>query len=669
MAAAICLMPVLPVDAAENGGSGSSLSTGTAAPADQATSYIGNADELYRPLKITGSLMMEEQIFSSSEIAAIKENRSLGLTKTRNYHIDGENIMAEGLDLAEFLSMCGAEVTDDAVIQLFTEDSAHPEKTISVADIKKYGAEAILEPRGSVYLSDSVVFRVTRIIVGTPDNLADPYYGLHLREPLDYMKSMKFTVNFIDQNRYPSADENAEAFKTITYTMEEIEKMMMDHPDQVFGNYFGVSGNEESKTKLGLGGFSDYFEGLSMSWLLSEQAGLKDGEGFAVFYGRDNDKFGTVKDLHYFFPEDGDYSRYYLELTETLSVDHAVPVLAVSKNGYPLLPEHDHEMEGNVDYNTFNHNAAEAGFETKIGLVKNVSGPFVAALANLDGSYGGYRNETSGDCIRIDLYVDASQYSAVGNGGSDSSSNGSGNDDSPNGSGSGNGGQDGAGKYTDVPADSWYTEYINYLSDKGIVNGKTSSIFEPQSSVTRAEFVKMIAGLADADIPKYTGAAAISYENGTDIGTADRFDPSDSLEGSDSDSAAGKTYSISQFDDVKPDSWYAPYVAWAAQKGIVKGVSDSQFHPDGNITRQDMAVILARFADSEGIRLSDGAAAETFKDSADIASYAQTAVTAMQKAGIIGGIGDGSFAPRQNASRSEACKMLTVLAKQMESQR
>ena len=65
----------------------------------------------------------------------------------------------------------------------------------------------------------------------------------------------------------------------------------------------------------------------------------------------------------------------------------AVPVIAASKNGYPLLPDHDHDLEGNVDYNTFNANALAKGFETEIGLVKNVSGPFIAGLANLDGLY------------------------------------------------------------------------------------------------------------------------------------------------------------------------------------------------------------------------------------------------------------------------------------------
>ena len=638
MAAAICLMPVLPVSAAENGEAGLSASAAFAASADQQANFIGNADELYRPLKITGNLMPEEQIFSASDIAAIENEKSLGLTKTRVRNIGGEDITVQGLDLAEFLIMCGVEKEgrEDAVIQLFADDPVRPEKTVSMADIMQYGAEAILEPQGSVYLSDHIVSSVEKILVSTPDDLADPYYGFHLREPLDYMQDIKFTINFIDKDRYAAADENAEAFKTITYTLKEIEKMMTEHPEQVFGNYFGVSGNEESKTTLGLGGFSDYFEGLSMPWFLSEKAGLKDGEGFAVFYGRDNDKFGTVTNLHYFFPQNGDYSKYYLELTNDLSVDHVIPVLCVSKNGYPLLPEHNHSMEGNVDYNLFNTNAKAAGFDTEIGLVKNVSGPFIAGLSNLDGSYGGYRNETSGDCIRIDLYVDASQYSETADGGN--GGNGSSNSGGESGSGSNNGGgdngQNGVGTYTDVPADSWY---VNYLSEKGSVNGKPSSLFEPQAPVTRAEFVKMIAGLADADVSSYTGSV----------------------------SPTEKIYIVSQFNDVNADSWYAPYVAWAAQNGLVNGVSETKFDPDGKITRQDMAVILARFADFAQIKLSDNAEAVVFSDDASIASYARGAVSVMQKAGIISGKDDGSFAPSEHAARSEACKMLTILAKQI----
>lgn len=605
MAVLLSMTSVYSVCAAETGikaaGGSGSISAGAE------TAFVGNGNILYQPLKITGALMPEEQIFSGKDLNEILEAESLGLTKLRSYLVSGTPVEVKGIDLAAFLMMCGVEndAPEDAVIQIFTEDKVEPAETVRLRELNQNGSEALLtsEENGKrIFLSggengaDSVLEGVTKILVSTPEDLSDPHYGFHSEGPLSYMQDMTFTVNFVDKDSFKEGEE-AEPFKTITYTMKEIEKMMADHPEQVFGNYFGISGNEEMKDTLGLGGFSDYFEGLSMSWFLREQAGLKDGEGFALFYGRDNDLFGRVEDLAYFFPKDGDYSRYYLELTNTFSVSGAVPVIAVSKNGYPLLPDHDHDLEGNVDYNTFNANALAKGFETEIGLVKNVSGPFIAGLANLDGVYGGYRNETSGDCIRVDLYVDKSQY-----------------------------GQSDSSKYTDVAADSWYAEYVDYLSEKGIINGRTESLFAPEAPVTRAEFVKLIAGIDGADVTKY---------------------------------------STSTFDDVKAGAWYAPYVAWGAETGIINGTGTAAFHPDGKISRQDMAVILYRYTEKNGISLKNENTVQTFTDASEIASYATDAVTAMQKAGIINGRSGQRFAPAANASRAEACKMLTILDRQI----
>ena len=113
----------------------------------------------------------------------------------------------------------------------------------------------------------------------------------------------------------------------------------------------------------------------------------------------------------------------------------------------------------------------------------------------------------------MDLYVDKSQY-----------------------------GQSDSSKYTDVAADSWYAEYVDYLSEKGIINGRTESLFAPEAPVTRAEFVKLIAGIDGADVTKY---------------------------------------STSTFDDVKADAWYAPYVAWGAEAGIINISSRRKNFPSG----------------------------------------------------------------------------------------
>lgn len=181
--------------------------------------------------------------------------------------------------------------------------------------------------------------------------------------------------------------------------------------------------------------------------------------------------------------------------------------------------------------------------------------------------------------------------------------------------------------FKDVAADAWYAEYVSYLAGKGIVNGKTADTFAPDAQITRAEFIKIIAGVAGADV-------------------------------------SGK--SSSRFSDVASDAWYAPYVAWGVENGIINGTSETTFHPNGNISRQDMATMIKRYTDFAKFTLPTDLAAVNFTDSAQISSYAADAVKAMQQAGIINGKGGNTFAPKDNATRAEACKMLTVLMKMME---
>ena len=176
--------------------------------------------------------------------------------------------------------------------------------------------------------------------------------------------------------------------------------------------------------------------------------------------------------------------------------------------------------------------------------------------------------------------------------------------------------------FTDVPESRWSYPYIQQLYDAGVVSGTSATTFEPTANVTRAQFVTMLAGLQGADVSAYT---------------------------------SGK------FADVPADAWYAPYVNWAAENGVVHGVSDTAFAPDAEISRQDMAAMLYRYAGQFGIQLGTGNPAITFTDEADIADYALPAVEALQRAGVISGMPDGSFRPRDTATREQACVMLCLL--------
>ena len=176
--------------------------------------------------------------------------------------------------------------------------------------------------------------------------------------------------------------------------------------------------------------------------------------------------------------------------------------------------------------------------------------------------------------------------------------------------------------FTDVPESRWSYPYIKQLYDAGVVSGMTATTFAPAENMTRAQFVTMLAGLQGADV---------------------------------------SAYRTGKFTDVPADAWYAPYVSWAAENGVVYGVSDSAFAPDANISRQDMAVMVYRYAERFGIRLGTDVPPVTFTDTGDIAAYALPAVQALQRAGVISGMPDGSFRPRERMTREQACVVLSAL--------
>ncbi|MFV0518159.1 MAG: S-layer homology domain-containing protein, partial [Aminipila sp.] len=100
---------------------------------------------------------------------------------------------------------------------------------------------------------------------------------------------------------------------------------------------------------------------------------------------------------------------------------------------------------------------------------------------------------------------------------------------------------------------------------------------------------------------------------------------------------------------------------------IAKGTSESAFTPNANITRQDMAVMITRYADYMKKDITGTNEATKFADESQIAIYAKKSVASMQKAGIINGVkaadGSYSFMPKNNATRAEAAKMIYQMVK------
>ena len=112
------------------------------------------------------------------------------------------------------------------------------------------------------------------------------------------------------------------------------------------------------------------------------------------------------------------------------------------------------------------------------------------------------------------------------------------------------------------------------------------------------------------------------------------------------------------FTDVAEQQWYAGAVRWAAGEGIVTGVSATEFAPDAPITREQFAAILWRYAQSKGYDVSASADLTGFLDYGQISEYALPALQWAVGAGVMSGRGDGILAPQGTATRAEAAAML-----------
>ncbi|WP_322906208.1 S-layer homology domain-containing protein, partial [Paenibacillus campi] len=119
------------------------------------------------------------------------------------------------------------------------------------------------------------------------------------------------------------------------------------------------------------------------------------------------------------------------------------------------------------------------------------------------------------------------------------------------------------------------------------------------------------------------------------------------------------TSGASQFKDVSASSWYGTYVNWAAQNGIIKGISDTSFEPNRNITREEMAALLYRFASFMKVNNTINTDQKlTFKDASSIGAWAKPAVQFFAQKEILNGRSSTQFAPKQTATRAETAAVL-----------
>lgn len=172
--------------------------------------------------------------------------------------------------------------------------------------------------------------------------------------------------------------------------------------------------------------------------------------------------------------------------------------------------------------------------------------------------------------------------------------------------------------FADVRETDWYYHNVEYAYVNNLFSGTSATTFAPNTPMTRGMLVTVLGRMSGADMSGY----------------------------------------VSSFDDVSDAAYYAKYTEWAREKGIVSGVGGNSFAPDRIITRQDMAVMLARYAAAMGLEAPAMNAGATLADAGKISDYAKDAAAAMQKAGIIGGKPGGVFDPHAGTTRAEVSTML-----------
>ena len=172
--------------------------------------------------------------------------------------------------------------------------------------------------------------------------------------------------------------------------------------------------------------------------------------------------------------------------------------------------------------------------------------------------------------------------------------------------------------FSDVTESDWFYDAVTYAYENGLMDGVGTGLFAPNSETTRAQLVTILHRLA--------GQPAPSGDSG--------------------------------FSDVETGTWYTDAVAWAAQNGIVNGVSDTQFAPGDDITREQLAVILYRYATYQGYDVSQRADLSGFVDAGTISTYAQEALSWASAQGLVLGFEDDSLRPQGNASRAQIAAVL-----------
>ena len=172
--------------------------------------------------------------------------------------------------------------------------------------------------------------------------------------------------------------------------------------------------------------------------------------------------------------------------------------------------------------------------------------------------------------------------------------------------------------FDDLDVNAWYHEDADYVIENGIFKGIGETTFAPNDKLTRAMLVTVL------------------YRMENEPAT-NRSIP---------------------FSDVDMGAYYANAISWAKQNGIVNGVTENEFAPNDNITREQIAAIMMRYAVYKGMETITLEENLRFSDADEISEYAASAMNWAVGTGLINGKSESTLAPKDNATRIEVAAIL-----------
>ena len=176
---------------------------------------------------------------------------------------------------------------------------------------------------------------------------------------------------------------------------------------------------------------------------------------------------------------------------------------------------------------------------------------------------------------------------------------------------------DNAKTFTDTSG-HWAEDAIDFASSRELFNGTSATAFSPNEEMTRAMLVTVLRRMEDEP----------------------------------------ETAAENAFADIPDDTWYTDAVIWASENGIVNGVAEGQFDPDANITREQLAAMMYRYADFLGMDTAASGSLSRFNDGSQVSSWASDAMKWAVGNGLISGKSSTILDPKGNATRAEVATIL-----------